>query len=127
MLTVEEAHRRALKGELVLIDIRRPSEWRHTGLPASGHAISMYQGGMQFLVGVLQAAGGDRSKPIALICATGARSAYIQGVLRRHGFSAVSNVAAGMEGGRYGRGWVRSGLPVRPWTGRNAAPTSPAR
>lgn len=126
-MSAVEAHQRATAREIVLIDIRREDEWRQTGLPASGYAISMYMGQRRFLASVNAAVGGDRSKPIALICATGVRSAYIQGILRRQGYMSVLNVAEGMLGGRHGQGWRRMGLPVRAWTGRNAAPELPAR
>ena len=42
-ISVIEAHNRATKGELVLVDIRAPKEWQASGLPASSKAITMYQ------------------------------------------------------------------------------------
>lgn len=125
VMSAQDAHRKALARGIVLVDIRREDEWRQTGLPASGHAISMYLGKRRFLAGISAAVGGDRSKPIALICATGVRSAYIQGILRRYGYTNVVNVAEGMLGGRYGKGWRRTGLPLRAWTGLNTAPQLP--
>lgn len=60
--------------------------------------------------------GSVRSKnPIALICAVGNRSAFLQGWLRKAGFENVFDVSEGMIGGRLGAGWIKSGLPLRRW------------
>jgi rhodanese-related sulfurtransferase len=40
-MSAREAHAKALAGELVLVDIRTTDEWRKTGVPASGYAITM--------------------------------------------------------------------------------------
>ena len=122
-MSVAEAHARALAGEIVLIDVRRPNEWRRTGLPASGHAVTMHQNGAAFRAGLLKATDGRPDRPVALICATGGRSTWVQPQLRQWGFQNLINVAEGMVGGRYGPGWLKSGLPVRRWaSGGSSAP-----
>lgn len=115
-MEVRQAHTRAKAGEVVLVDVRRPSEWRRSGVPASGHAITMHQDGRRFLAQLLEATGGDKTRPLALICATGGRTTWLQARLRRAGFSNLYNVTEGMMGSRYGAGWLKKGLPVRPWT-----------
>ncbi len=118
-----DAHERALKGEMVIVDVRSSEEWKESGVPASGFAITMHQDAAIFLNGLDAAMGGDRTRPLALICATGSRTTYLQKPLKQMGFTRVMNVAEGMQGGRFGEGWVKSGLPVRQWAG--AADTGP--
>jgi len=118
------AHKQAVDGELVLVDIRRPEEWLATGIPASGYAITMHQNGRNFLKSLMAAAGNDRNQRIALICATGGRSEYLQKILRQAGFSNIIDVSEGMLGSPVGSGWLKQKLPVRRWTGINPAPGS---
>lgn len=116
-ISVIEAHNRATKGELVLVDIRAPKEWQASGLPASSKAITMYQSGSRFVQALKSAAGGDPSKPIALICATGVRSLRLQALLKRAGFKNTINVLGGMFGTPKDVGWLKARLPVKKWTG----------
>ena len=77
-LSAPLAHAQSVAGTRLLIDVRSPAEWRQTGLPAKAHAITIHQpGGMNaFLASIDKLTGGDKSKPIALICASGVRSAH---------------------------------------------------
>lgn len=113
VMSAKEAHAKALAGELLLLDIRTPGEWRETGLPASAKALTMHQRGADFLAKLDELTGNDKSKPVALICAVGSRTTYLQAILRKLGYSHIINVAEGMIGGRFGPGWIKSGLPVR--------------
>ncbi|MGH1418604.1 MAG: rhodanese-like domain-containing protein [Hyphomicrobiaceae bacterium] len=122
IMSVAMAHEKARAGEITLVDVRYPGEWRKTGLPASGFAISMHQDEAKFVSELETAVGGDKSKPLAVICAGGVRTGYLQDVLRQNGFTQPINVAAGMLGGKYGEGWLKSNLPTRKWTGKNVAP-----
>ena len=115
-IEVRQAHARAKSGDIVLVDVRRPAEWRRSGVPASGHAITMHQDGGRFLAQLLAATGGNKTRSLALICATGGRTTWLQARLRRAGFSNLYNVTEGMMGSRYGAGWLKKGLPVRQWT-----------
>lgn len=94
----------------VLVDIRTPQEWQQTGIASPAHKISMHQRG--FLQKLDKLIGGDKTKKIALICATGSRSAYIQSELSKRGYTNVISVAEGMLGGPNGKGWIPRGLPV---------------
>ncbi|MEM7750316.1 MAG: rhodanese-like domain-containing protein [Pseudomonadota bacterium] len=111
-ISVVEAHNRAQSGDLVLVDIRAPKEWAQSGVPESGQLITMYQQGDRFLAALKKAAGGDTSKPVALICATGVRSLRLQSALQRAGFKNVINVLGGMFGTPKDKGWIKAGLPV---------------
>lgn len=108
-ITARDAHAAAGDGSAVLIDIRTPEEWRE-GVPAGAALVSMH--GPGFLDELDRLTGGDRDRPIALICATGGRSAWLAGQLEARGYTSVLDVAEGMHGSRAGRGWLASGLPV---------------
>lgn len=117
------AHRRATAGEIVLVDIRRPNEWKSSGVPVSGYAITMHQDGASFIEKLREAAAGNVTRPIALICATGGRTTWLLPQLKKVGFSNVLNVAEGMFGSGHGQGWLKRGLPVRRWAGpQSSAP-----
>lgn len=108
------AHAEAMAGKIVLVDIRTPQEWNATGVPASAYAVTMNQEPQALLAALRGLGGGDAATPLALICRSGNRSATLAGQLRGIGFSHVIDVAEGVEGGRFGPGWLKAALPVRP-------------
>ncbi|NNF79661.1 MAG: rhodanese-like domain-containing protein [Rhizobiales bacterium] len=112
-LSAADAHKQALDGELLLVDIRTHGEWKQTGLGATAQAISMHKPG--FVDKLVEAAGQDKSKKIGLICATGGRSRWLQGQLAKFGFTNVVDVSEGMLGSAAGQGWLKAGLPVKPY------------
>lgn len=109
-LSVEQAHAKSQSGEILLVDIRSRTEWNETGLATNAKAISMHERG--FLEQLENVVAGDRDAPIALICASGGRSAFLQAQLKVRGFTAVYDVPAGMLGRDNMPGWIASGLPV---------------
>lgn len=100
-------------GSIFLIDIRRPEEWKASGLAEPAHAISMHQEG--FLEKLNKLVHGKKDASIALICATGARSTWLSAELEKRGYSNILNVREGMMGSQSGPGWIRRNLPVRPF------------
>ena len=106
----DEAHDKAKAGEIVLIDIRRPDEWAHTGIAEGAVPIDMR---VKDLAARIDAAlDGDRTKPVALICHSGVRSHHLSAAMAKAGFTNVLDVTEGMAGSRRGPGWLRRGLPV---------------
>lgn len=120
-LTPDEARGMAERGELTIVDIRLPVEWERTGLPQGALAISLQDQTLQpregFAADVLAALADDPDRPVALVCASGHRSAFAQQLLLQGGFSRVHDISEGMVGGEYGPGWLARGLPVEAWTG----------
>ncbi|MEX0319365.1 MAG: rhodanese-like domain-containing protein [Ruegeria sp.] len=114
-LSVADAHRSAMAGEVVLVDIRTPREWRASGIGEGAHPIDMRR--EDFVQALTAVVGPDRSQPIALICARGVRSARLSLHLTEAGFTNIIDVPEGMLGSRAGSGWVRAGLPVRNYEG----------
>ena len=116
-LTAEEAQAKAERGDLLLIDVRSPQEWRQTGdTGSSAIPVTIHQaGGAQaFYKAILEAVDGDPSRPIALICARGNRSTKALQFLKAQGFTAVLNVSEGMFGNGKAPGWLARGLPTKP-------------
>ena len=120
VLTPDEARTMAERGELTIIDIRLPAEWERTGLPAGAMAISLQDQTLQprgdFVADVLAALANDPTRPIALICASGHRSAFAQQWLLQSGFTEVHDISEGMVGGEHGPGWLARSLPTEPCT-----------
>jgi rhodanese-related sulfurtransferase len=108
------AHDLAKAGKITLIDIRRPDEWRQTGVGEGVKKIDMQhpQGMQGFAQEVAQAVGQDIHSPIVLICRTGSRTSRLVPVLTEMGFTNVRQVPEGMLGSRHGPGWIARGLPT---------------
>ncbi|MEQ8603452.1 MAG: rhodanese-like domain-containing protein [Marivibrio sp.] len=115
VMTPEETLARVEGGEMLLLDIRRPSEWAATGVPTPAREVTMHlEGGPRaFLRAVDAAVAGDRDRPVALICASGVRTTWASRFLTANGYSAVYNVKEGVLGRGPDSGWISRGLPMR--------------
>lgn len=111
------AHQQAVADMRMLIDIRTPEEWRQTGIPQGGVTADFNALSEQgvFVDHVLGMVGGDKTRPIALICARGGRSGRAVTMLEEAGFSDIRDVHEGMLGNRDGPGWIAGGLPTLRW------------
>lgn len=109
-IDVATAHTRALSGEIILIDIRRPDEWAATGSPASGHRLDLRRD--DFTEALLELTRGARDAQVALICARGVRSSRLTNQLINAGFTNIIDVPEGMFGSGAGPGWINEGLPL---------------
>lgn len=110
-LAADEAYAAAERGEILIIDVRTPAEWRETGIPKGAKAVEF--GASNFLDRMVEAVASDRSRPVALICRSGNRSTRAVDTLRTNGFSHVLNIREGMSGGSFGPGWLKRGLPIQ--------------
>jgi rhodanese-related sulfurtransferase len=109
-LSASDASQRVADGELILLDIRRPEEWKETGIAKGAWPVSMHTPQFpQQLRAIL-----DQYAPneIALICATGGRTAYVADILEQNGISGVYDVSEGMLGNGTSVGWIENGLPI---------------
>jgi len=114
LLSADEAYAMARSGRLTIIDVRTPQEWRETGTPEGAVRANFQAGTEAFVAAVTAALDGDRTKPLAVICRSGNRSAQARQTLRAAGFTQVHDIGEGMSGGPRGPGWLRRGLPVTP-------------
>lgn len=106
-----------LAGEMTLMDVRSPTEWRETGMPKGAKAITIHgpDGMAGFVADATKAVKGRKDQPIALICARGWRSMRAASALREAGFTKIINVREGMLGNPYdGPGWLDRKLPTEP-------------
>lgn len=109
-LDAETAFQRAQAGDLLLIDIRQPGEWAETGSPKGAQRLDLRS--PDFLDRLSALAEGNTDRPIALICASGGRSARTAKALTEAGFTNVLDVSEGMLGSSAGPGWLARGLPT---------------
>ena len=109
-MTADEAHRAHQAEEIILIDIRTPEEWADGGMPAGAVPLTLQDPEINAkLNAILTRADG---RPLALICRTGGRSAWLSGRLEQAGLTDVIDVSEGVYGSDAGPGWLRRGLPV---------------
>ena len=101
----------ALAGDLLLVDVRRPDEWAATGIGEGANPLDMRRD--DFVQALIDLAGGDKSRQIALICARGVRSNRVAQRLIDAGFTRIIDIPEGMLGSDAGPGWLQRGLPVR--------------
>lgn len=98
------------RGEIILVDIRTPEEWKETGIAEGAVAYDMRD--KEFVQTLIDLRLAYPDRPIALICRTGNRSGNVWRVLSAQGFPGLADVAEGMAGGPNGTGWLKRGLPV---------------
>ncbi len=110
LMTVQEAHSAATSGQVFLIDIRRPDEWKRTGVGEGAHPIDMRR--KDFTDALLELTNSDKTAPVALICARGVRSRRLTARLIQAGFNNIIDVPEGMLGSGAGPGWLKSQLPT---------------
>jgi len=116
-LQAQEAFDAAQSGEIILVDIRTPEEWRETRVGEGAIGLDMRT--EEFVNSLVTLRKANPDTPIALICRTGARSAYVTAALAGQGFPGLMDVPEGMVGGRNGQGWLKRGLPTYEGTTNN--------
>jgi rhodanese-related sulfurtransferase len=107
ILSPREAHDAARAGTLLLIDIRRPEEWRDTGLPQGALALDAETPGFEVRLAGLRL--DHPGKRIALIDRSGGLSSSLRAKLAGRGFRDILAVRGGMLGPF---GWLAEKLPV---------------
>ncbi|MEI6986735.1 MAG: rhodanese-like domain-containing protein [Rhodospirillaceae bacterium] len=114
ILRADEALVAAQRGEIVIIDVRTPAEWRATGIPEGAKTADFSTPAlvMGFVATVTNVVHSELTLPVALICRSGNRSTKARDVLVANGFTAVFNIKEGMSGSSYGPGWLARRLPV---------------
>lgn len=84
----------------VLVDVRTLGEWNRGHLPQA-RRIELEQ-----LEGQITAQAPDRNTPVLVYCQSGTRSAFAASILRRMGYTKVTNLVGGIES------WSRAGGPI---------------
>ena len=96
--------------EIILLDIRRPDEWEKTGSGKGTHRLDMRRN--DFIAVLDKLVKGNRSMPVALICARGVRSNLMSQRLSNAGYTNIIDVPEGMLGSKAGPGWIKRKLPL---------------
>ncbi len=110
ILSAPDVAARLQSGNMVMLDIRSPAEWKETGLAAGAWPVSMHEKGfVQQLQAVITQYSPDN---VALICATGGRTAHVTKILEANGISGIADVSEGMMGNQRGPGWIDRGMSV---------------
>lgn len=115
IISAPAARTAAKAGDVIIVDVRSPREWRQTGIATGARTVTIHNrnGTKGFVAEMLKAVGGDKSTPVALICAAGVRSARALKILAAAGFTKIQNVSEGMLGRPdAGPGWLKRGLPI---------------
>ncbi|MDA8586661.1 rhodanese-like domain-containing protein [Rhodobacteraceae bacterium] len=102
------------KGKVLLVDVRRPDEWRATGIAEGAVPIDLRR--RDFVDAVVKARNSE-TLPVVVICARGVRSRRMTRRLSQAGVLPIIDVPEGMLGSAAGPGWIRRGLPIQSWTG----------
>lgn len=100
---------RLMQESVPVIDIRRPEEWRETGMVEGSRGITFVDANGRLVPGFLEAFSETVSKdqPVVLICRTGNRTDVLaRHLVERMGYSQVYNVRDGIMG------WLVEGRPV---------------
>jgi rhodanese-related sulfurtransferase len=112
-MMVREAWTAMQENRLILVDVRRQSEWERTGV-APG-AVTLTMGADGFYERLETIAAENPGKVIALICASGGRSTIVARELEARGLTRIVDVDEGMIGGVLTSGWLGESLPVVKW------------
>jgi len=92
-----------------LYDVRRPEEWKQTGVVEGSRLLTWVDGSGRVQPGFFEnlAAESPKDKPVAIICRTGNRTSQLaRELMEKHGYTTVYNVKDGITG------WIAKGNPV---------------
>lgn len=98
-----------LESSVTLIDIRRPEEWRETGVVDGSRGMTFVDASGRLIPGFLDTFSAKVSpdQPVVLICRTGNRTDVLgRHLVEKMGYSQVYNVRDGIMG------WLGEGRPV---------------
>jgi len=114
LLPADSAWTMVQRGDLVVLDVRTPTEWAMTGLPRDSHGTNLQD--RDFIEQARGAVLGDLDQPVAVICRSGSRSKQAASTLEEAGFTHVYDISEGMSGNEgSGEGWLKRGLPTDPF------------
>jgi len=98
-----------LKQNVPIYDIRRPDEWRQTGVVSGSRLLTFVDPNGRIKADFLErfSAAVDKDDPVILICRTGSRTSALARLLaEKMGFTQVYNVRHGISQ------WIRDGQPI---------------
>lgn len=111
IISASEAFELASNKKIILVDIRGVDEWKDTGVASIAKPVSIHE--PLFLSKLDAITDGAKGKPVAFICATGGRTAWLLKELTSRGYTNLLDVSEGMMGNELGAGWLKLGLPIK--------------
>jgi len=84
----------------LVLDVRTEQEYEQ------GHILDSLNIPLGLLDQNIKQLGEDRERPILVVCRSGQRSARAAGILKKHGFNHIYNLAGGLMA------WEKEGLPL---------------
>ena len=105
----QQAFEQTKNKQIILVDIRRPDEWKNTGVPKGAITIDMRD---KKFVDRIKKLYQQHNKPIALICAHGVRSKRLAKKIKNININVI-DVPEGMLGSKHGPGWIKRNLPIK--------------
>lgn len=111
IISAPQALQRAQAGEIIILDIRSRAEWKETGIATIASPVSMHEN--DFLDKFQKIKNDNPNKEIAIICATGGRTQWLQAELKKRNLGTVIDISEGMIGNSRGAGWIKRKLPIK--------------
>jgi hydroxyacylglutathione hydrolase len=105
-VSVDQLKEQLAKGELQVVDVRRPTEY------SNGHVPRAMNAPLSSLDRTIDELPLQKDKPTAVICAGGYRSSAAASLLQQQGFTNLINVAGGTGA------WINAGYPVETPSGK---------
>lgn len=99
----EQAMAAIQRGQVLLLDVRTEEEHRQRSIPGTDALVPVQELSKALAEKQLDHLKG---KPILVYCRTGNRSLQAAGLLKEHGFEAVTELREGIVG------WISTGFPV---------------
>ncbi|MCF6321478.1 MAG: rhodanese-like domain-containing protein [Rhizobiaceae bacterium] len=110
-MSAPDALREIEAGNMILLDIRSPGEWKETGVASVAVPLTMHS--KTFIQGYEKIVSENPGKKIGIICAVGGRTAWLQAELAKRGLGDVTDIAEGMLGSKAGPGWIARGMEMK--------------
>lgn len=112
-LSPVEANAKAQAGEILIVDVRTPGEWRDTGVAKGAELVTLQD--PNFAAKVLALMEQNPGKDVAFICRTGNRSMAAARMLDKKTEAPIYNIQEGMVGRTSADGWIARDLPHEDW------------
>lgn len=103
---------RLMAEDVAVIDIRRPDEWKRTGVIEGSHPMTFFDAGGKYdakawMAKLVPLAASDRA--VAIVCHSGGRSRAVSRFLHKIGYGRVYDVRDGIAG------WIAAKRPTVPY------------
>ena len=114
-MPIDQALKLYKSDDLLIIDIRTKTEWKHTGVIPNSLLVSMHDQNhierSEFIKEVTIILDKNKNKKVSFICASGARSKMVTSFFRDKGYDYIFDINEGILGSN-NDGWFYLGYPL---------------